>query len=532
MRPKQPTRALQLCISILAIFAGVATGQLPSTGEHPEPEGNRCFSRSEVAGWNGWSPDPRNHRFQIATKITPSNVSKLSVRWTLAFPEVSTAANQPTMSNGVLFIGSWSGVVYAIDAQSGRECWRFRAEAGVRTAIQLSSGLVLFGDLQGRAYALSASTGELVWRQELDVHPWARITGAPAVYGSVAVFPVASLEEVAAENPSYVCCTFRGSIVALDVHTGRVLWKTYTVPEPAHYQGTSQSGTMRLGPSGAGIWAAPTIDSLRRVVYVVTGNNYSGPPTNNADAIIALDLQDGRVRWSKQFVSKDLYNGSCFVRGRDNCPEPEGPDFDFGASPILVTLSNGRDILVAGQKSGVVYALNPSNGEVFWRRRVGRGGRFGGILWGMSTDSRRLYVAVADWDGVAPRKSRGVVVALDLAHRGRIIWRTAHQKDTCSNRRWGCAPSFMAPVTSVPGLVFVGSMDGRLRVFSGDTGMLLWQFDTDTSATATAGSEGHGGSINGAGPTVVGSFVFQTSGYNALRIGMPGNILLAFSLPD
>ncbi len=217
------------------------------------------------------------------------------------------------------------------------------------------------------------------------------ITGAPTLYSGVLYVPVSSMEEVTGSQPSYQCCTFRGSVVALDIATGRQIWKGYTIPEAPRPTKRNATGTQLYGPSGAGVWSAPTIDVQRQVLYVATGDNYSDPPSETSDAILAFELATGRLLWHRQVTANDAYITSCLVGDSTNCPESNGPDHDFGQSPILVTMRSGQRVLVAGQKSGVVHALDPDQeGKILWQTRVGKGGPLGGIMWG-SAARRAVY---------------------------------------------------------------------------------------------------------------------------------------------
>jgi polyvinyl alcohol dehydrogenase (cytochrome) len=249
------------------------------------------------------------------------------------------------------------------------------------------------------AYAVNATTGALVWKTKVEDHPAARIIGAPTLYSGILYVPVTSIEEVTGSAPSYQCCTFRGNVVALDIATGRQIWKGYTIPEAPRPTKRNAMGTQLYGPSGAAVWSAPTIDVQRGALYVATGDNYSDPPAETSDAIVAFDLATGRMLWHWQATAKDSYVVSCYSadRTKTNCPESDGPHHDFGQSPILVSLRSGQRVLVVGQKSGVVHALDPDQeGKILWQMRVGKGGALGGIMWGSAADQDHVYVANSD----------------------------------------------------------------------------------------------------------------------------------------
>jgi polyvinyl alcohol dehydrogenase (cytochrome) len=335
--------------------------------------------------------------------LTRDQVPSLRLKWAFGFSGRSSAVAQPTIVGGLLFVGGGDREVYALDAKTGCARWAFKTEALVRTAISFApipgtdQFAVFFGDLRANAYAVNAITGALIWKTKVEDHPAALITGAPTLYSGILYVPVSSTEEVIGSSPNYQCCTFRGSVVALDVATGRQIWKGYTIPETPRPTKRNATGTQLYGPSGAAVWSAPTIDVQRQALYVATGDNYSDPPSETSDAILAFELATGRMLWHWQATAKDSFVVSCFGPDRSNCPENEGPDHDFGQSPILVKLRSGQRVLVIGQKSGIVHALDPDQeGKILWQTRVGKGGPLGGIMWGSAADQDHVYVANSD----------------------------------------------------------------------------------------------------------------------------------------
>jgi len=337
--------------------------------------------------------------------------------------------------------------------------------------------------------------------------------------------PISSGEEGAAADPNYPCCTFRGSVVALDTATGKQVWKTYAIDETPKPTRQGPPGVQYWGPSGAAIWSSPTADLNRHVLYVATGNNYSSPATDTSDAVIALDLTSGKKLWHRQLTPGDLWNSGCVAEQKGNCPETHGDDFDFGAPPILKRLADGRDVLLLAQKSGVVYAVDPARrGKLLWQRRIGHGGLLGGIQWGGATDSRNAYFTLSDYSGTDPLAGGGLF-ALELA-TGKKVWYAAPPKPACV-KEYGCSAAQMAPPTIVGGVVLAGSLDGHLRAYDSRNGTIIWDFDTDQEFTTTNGLTAHGGSLNGAGPAVVNGMVYVNSGYTN---AMAGNVLLAFGV--
>jgi len=493
--------------------------------------------------WNGWGQNLLNTRFQTSAQagLTASDVSRLKVKWAFGFPATLDANAHPSLANGRIFVGSTSGMVYSLDAASGCIRWFYNADGGVRTAIsigriQTASGAryaAFFGG-SAFAYAVDASTGKLIWKTKVDDFPAAHVTGSPIFHNNRLYVPVASGEEGAGASPDYECCRFRGSMVALDASTGKQVWKTYTIEEP-HKTKKNKIGTQLWGPSGAPIWSSPSIDVKANVLYATTGDNYSDPTSRMSDAFMAFDLDSGKILWSRQMTAADAYTAACRIPDKTNCPDSNGPDFDFSSGPILVTLANGKRALVAGQKSGLVHAVDPDNqGELIWSVRVGKGGTNGGVQWGSATDGVNVYVALADLGRVVvpyslstdvdPTKGGGMF-ALSLA-TGKQVWYTPPVP--CGDRK-RCSPAQSAAVTAIPGVAFSGSVDGHLRGYSTTDGSILWDVDTTGAYKTVNGVEAHGGSLDGPGPVIGGGMLFANSGY-AAGGGMPGNVLLAFSV--
>ncbi len=477
--------------------------------------------------WNGWGVDVTNSRFQPGDHagLAAENVPRLRLEWAFGYPNSATAQSQPTVVGGRLFVASERGVVYALDANTGCTHWTFAAQSGVRSAMtvtRLDGGrhAVFFGDFNANVYALDAATGEAIWRRDVETHEGARITGAPVYHDGRLYVPVSSLEEVLAANPEYPCCTFRGSIAALDAATGELVWQSYTIPETPRPRGRNPEGFFLMGPSGAAVWSAPTVDRKRGLVYAATGNAYTEPAAATSDAIIAFELDTGAIRWTSQFTPDDAFILNC-GGGNPNCPDDDGPDFDFGASPVLVAMSDGRDLLVVGQKAGVGYGLDPDRGgAVAWRYQVGAGSLLGGIEWGFAVDAEKAYFANSDYLTPEP----GGLAAVRL-RTGELVWYAEPHEPVCE----GCSPALLAAVTAIPGAVFSGAYDGLFRAYDAEDGSVLWEFDTNGDYDTVNGVAGRGGSINGPGPVVVDGMVYVNSGYAAFG-GRPGNVLLAFGV--
>ncbi len=476
--------------------------------------------------WNGWSPSPGNTRYQPAgaAGLTIDQVRGLKLKWAFGFEGDLTSFSQPAVFESQVFVGSSAGIVYALRAGTGCIQWSFQATGPIRTAILVAPNgrrhAVLFGDQGAWFYALEAETGKLLWRHRVDEHPAARVTGSPVLHDGVVFVPISSWEENFATQTDYPCCTARGSVVALRVSGGSQVWKSYTVTETPKQIGKSKQGTPLWGPSGAGVWSAPTIDPKRGVLYVTTGNNYSAPPTDTSDAVLAMDLATGRIVWSRQVTPRDIFSGC------GNCFDERGPDFDFGSSALLV-----GDLLLAGQKSGVVYALDPDRkGEVVWQTRIAKGSSHGGVQWGMASDGQYLYAPIADGELLrAPTRMMdpndgGGLAALRVGD-GTVAWQAVPTR-ACAGIP-GCSPSQLAAATAIPGVVFSGALDGHMRAYSAEDGKVIWDFNTLREFSTVNGVKANGGALNGSGPVVVNGMVFVDSGYDHFG-SITGNVLLAF----
>ncbi len=486
----------------------------------------------------GWGRD--NSRFIPAdvAGLAARDIPRLRLRWAFAHPNATRARGQPTIAWGAVYAGSQDGRVRAFDLGSGCVRWSFRASAEVRTGLVVGEAAdagrdasLFFGDLIGNVYALDAHDGTLRWRVHVDDHPHVTLTGTPTLHGGVLYVPVSSLELLSAADAKYECCTFRGAVVALDARTGRLRWRAHPIDAPTFVR-TTRAGTRAFAPSGVPIWNSPTVDAARGLLYVGTGESYTEPAADSSDSVVAFDLRDGARRWVFQALAGDAFNHGCFGADKANCPQSPGPDYDFGASVIHLRLAAGVERLYAGQKSGWVFALDPSDrGRLVWKSRVGRGGIMGGVHFGMASDGQRLYVPIHDagheLDLVQhDRPARPGLFALDLA-TGRELW-AAPTADACAGRD-GCNPGISAAVTALPGAVFAGHSDGVLRAYDSATGVVTWQYDTTRPVRTVSGETAHGGSMGSGGVAVRDGWVVVNSGYTAPA--MPGNLLLVFALP-
>jgi polyvinyl alcohol dehydrogenase (cytochrome) len=526
-------------LAALLLLAGGATAALADNA-CPNAAGPVALGSAQ---WNGWGRTLDNTRYQPEPAIRASDVAKLGLKWAYGFAN-GAEFGQPTVVDDRLFISSSTGRVYSLDAKTGCTYWTFDAAAGSRTAITVGElarakvaalprrlkrtlahldvikapSAAFFGDDTGTVYALDAQKGTLLWKTQVETHPLARVVGAPALYNDHLYVAMSSTEDSASANPAYSCCTFRGSVAALDIAGGRIAWKSYTVleePQPTRKNG---AGIQEFGPAGAAIASAPTIDTKRNVLYVATGSSATGLEYALTDAVAAFDLGEGRLRWVKQLARPEAGTG------------PAG----FLSSPILRTLATGNQILLAGQKSGVVYALDPDHGgEILWQTRIGDAaagsagpvvasagvrGSAGGIAWGSAADHRNFYVALSGLLA-QPANASGSLTALDMT-TGAARWHTASPEVPCAWGEHNCSHAQAQAVTVMPGSAFSGSMDGHLRAYSTIDGKILWDFDTAKDFQTKNGIKASGGPLDHGGATVVNGMVYINS----------GNALLAFSV--
>ena len=491
-----------------------------------------------------WGVTPANTRFvpKNVAGITARDVPRLKLKWTFAYPDSTRARSQPSIAGGVVFVGSQDGTVYALDLDSGCAYWTFKADIEVRTGITLSvatgddAGIperAFFGDFNGSVYAVNATNGVLIWKQKANAHPDTTITGTPKLYGGRLYVPLSSREWATAATPDYSCCTFRGGVAAFDSNTGALVWRNWVIAEEAKPTGKQNTlGKDFLAPSGAPVWNSPTIDARRNRLYVGTGESYSSPAASTSDAVVAFDLDTGAVAWTHQATAGDAWNMACNIPHNQNCPSEFGPDFDIGAATVLMQGKRGKDLLLVGQKSGDVFALDPDKGgALVWKKRIGLGGFAGGVHWGMALDQRRntLYAPNADTNIISRFKGERYpgMFALDT-QSGRVKWYTRTPLACEGKAPDLCDAALSAPATAIDGVVFAGGYDGVLRAFEARKGRIVWSFDTAQEFVTISGVKARGGAIEAAGPVIAGGHLLVNSGY-AWGGRMGGNVLLAFA---
>lgn len=513
-------------------FSGAKQALAQSFCKKPQPKEPFTSNPS----WVNWGNGLENTRFASKGqgKLTAADLPRLKLKWAFGFANVASARAQPIVAGGRLFVGNENRDVYSLDPKTGCTYWTFQAIGGVRSSLSIgpyksadgkTGTAVFFGDQRANAYAVDAVTGKQIWTTRVDTHPAAGITGAPVVHEGRLYVPVQGIgEEGQGATNNYQCCTFRGSVTTLDANTGKVIWKTYTIGENKP-RGKTAAGIQTFGPAGGAVWSAPTIDAKRKVLYVATGNGYADPPQPMTNAIIAMDLDTGAVKWSYQATPDDVWAMGCKEKNPDNpaCPAVMGPDYDFSAPPALVHTKGGKDLLIVPQKSGMAWALDPdANGKVVWTYRFGKGSGLGG-QWGAASDGEVAYFGVADFLTPTPGGMHAVSVA-----DGKPLWKMPPQKKLCEGQPV-CSAGQGGALTAIPGAVLNSGLDGGLRAYSAKDGSVLWLFDTNREFKTVNGVLARGGSMDGPGPVVVGGMVYVNSGYGGL-IGNPGNVLLAFGL--
>ncbi len=518
---------------------------------------DRACSRetpAQLTGIENWGLGRDNARHVSGTRIDRRNVGKLELQWSIALPAVTTMRSQPVVAGDTVFLGSQGTHLLALDRATGCVRWAFNADAPVRTALTLAAtsdgaNTLFFADEMGMVYAVDATTGKQRWRVRVKLFPTSVISGAIAYHGDRIYVPMSSFETAAAGLPTHECCRSHGGVVALDALDGQDVWRFGTTPQ-ATKTATSSAGVQLWGPSGAPVWNAPLVDARRGLLYFGTGENYSSPATDTSDAIIALELKTGEQRWVFQALANDAWNASCLMHG-PNCPKENGPDFDFGAAVIMVQ-RRGGDLLLAGQKSGDVYALDPDQqGAVVWHQRIGQGTSNGGVHHGMATDGRQLIVPIADPErripGYVPKPG---VYSLSVKD-GRMLWAlpidrgcvidpedvpkvglAEMQSGKTDRPTWPACSYYYgqsAAAVLADGVVYAGALDGKLRLIDARNGKVLRVIDTNQAYRGSNLVDGHGGAIDVGGAIVNGDQLFISTGYGMFG-QMPGNMLLVYGI--
>jgi len=496
---------------------------------------NGALADCPIAGQNltnSWD-QPAEHQ------ISTANVSHLAPKW--IFTTGGDVSATPTVGGGAVYFPDWAGNLFAVSAKTGKQIWSrmistYNNQAGSMSRVSpaIFQNELIIGDnvIHSVAHngahvmAVDRNSGQLLWITQVDSHPAAIITGSPVFNGNIVYVGVSSVEEGLATNPNYPCCTFRGSIVALNAFTGAIVWKTFTVPD---------NGGQTGGYSGGAVWQPPAIDPTRGLLYIGTGNNYTVPdsvlnceknspeasctaPDDHFETALALDLNTGAVKWATGVSKFDAWTVACLSSPTaTNCPQPSGPDFDLGGSgPNLI-----GNIIGFGQKGGIYWAMNADNGNIIWATQVGPGSVLGGIEWGTATDGTRIYAAITNFNHVSyqlqpngPTVTSGSWAALDVK-TGKFIWQIADPRASIDPQH----AIDMGSLSVANGVLYAPSFTGFVYGIDAATGKVLFQFDT-------------GGSVID-GPSIAGGTVYWGSGYRHIApLGIGNNKVFALSLSD
>ncbi|MGA1370828.1 MAG: PQQ-binding-like beta-propeller repeat protein [Pseudomonadales bacterium] len=519
--------ALRVYVTVLLLFVGA--GALADSGcqDDKAPGIDRFHAQS-------WGIDERNTRYQPRSTIASGNVPTLELAWVYGLAS-TTPRSLPLVSDDTVFVGDGPRGVVALDRTSGCERWLSPHSGSIASALVPASAgnrpLLVYNDRTQGIYALDARTGEPVWRTGMDDLPLAWYSGTPLPIGDTLYAPISSFEVALAMNPFYGCCTTRGGLAAFDLETGARRWFLPTIDEPAKRTGSHWLFVDEYGPSGAAVWGAPSYDAKRQWLYFGTGQNYSHPTTATSDAIFAVDAATGTVQWHRQFTANDAYTAACnnIELNHPNCPKPTGPDVDFGAPTLLVTAPSGRQLLIAGQKSAEVHAMDPATGTVLWSKRLGRGGIIGGVHWGMAANEALglLYVPISDKEiegFPAPGTPAPGLYALDI-ETGEERW-VYTRPSRCPDTE--CVFGLSAAVSAANDVVVVGSMDGMLEVLHAATGERLWSHDAWRDYAAVNGVATSGGAFDTHGALLVDDLLMVVAGYGYVGRQRGGNALLVF----
>jgi polyvinyl alcohol dehydrogenase (cytochrome) len=481
-----------------------------------------------------WGIDERNTRYQPRSLLNSASAGRLELAWVYGLA-TDTPRSLPLASEDTLFVGDGPRGVVALDRETGCERWLVAHEGNISSAIVPAEAgnqrMLIFNDRTQGIYAIDARTGGSIWQTGIDQQPIPWYSGTALPVGDALYAPISSMEVAVAMNPFYGCCTTSGGMAAFDLATGKLRWFLPTIAEAPKRTGSHWFLVDEYGPSGAAVWGGPSYDAARHRLYFGTGQNYSHPTTDTSDAIFAVDAATGAVQWRRQFTANDAYTAACnnIELNHPNCPKPTGPDVDFGAPTLLVNAPSGRQLLIAGQKSAEVHALDPETGEVVWSKRLGRGGIIGGVHWGMAANESLglVFVPISDKaiEGFpAPGDPAPGLYALDI-ETGEQRWAYS-RASRCDETE--CVFGLSAAVTAANDIVVVGGMDGMLEVLDARTGERLWSHDAWRDYEAVNGVATSGGAFDAHGAFLADDLLVVVAGYGYVGRQRGGNALLVF----
>jgi polyvinyl alcohol dehydrogenase (cytochrome) len=493
--------------------------------------------------------DLKNHRHLTKAQagLSTADFSNLELAWAIGFPKATTMRSQAAIVGTTMYLPvADNSRLFAFDI-AGEPCikWVYQSEIPLRTSAAFgelpASGknkarkVLAFGDLGSHVHLVDAETGQEIWRQHVGLFDLSLVTGTPVIHKDRVYVPISQYEITIAADNKHECCKTHGGVTALNIHDGKKIWTMHTMEDakPLRDRG---DGKMYWGPSGAPIWNSPAIDEKRGLLYVGTGEATSDPAHKNTNAILAVDMKDGSIRWSFQATPDDIFLPGCGRNSKSlNCTKAftVNRDVDFGASMMLVNNVNGKDLVIGGQKSGEVWALDRDTGKVVWQQPFGEGSPLGGIHWGLAFDGERIYAPINRPYGFQPPKEATQKPGIHAvkAATGEVLWTYAAQPDCTGDRQKirGCATNIglSGAPTVIDGAVVEGSVDGFIRAFDARTGAVLFQFDTAREFETLNGVQANGGAIDNASIVAANGMLFVNSGYGMFG-QMPGNVMLAF----
>ena len=502
----------------------------------PDAKANSCPADKHPTApafgeWPIWGGDATNIRFQPNPGFGVADLPRLKIKWAFALPGLTGG---PIAAGGRLFVASRLGKVFALDATTGCTYWSYELPVTMRSAVAVGptkGGIqaVFFGDQNADVRALDASTGQLLWQTRVDPYPNALILGASTYFEGRLYVPVASNEEADALDPKYPCCKFRGGVVALDATDGKILWRGYTIREEPKPTRINSAGTQMFGPSGGGVWSAPTVDPKRKLIYAASGNAYSAPVADGDNAVVAFDMETGRRVWANQVLAGDIWLYRCEGEAVGNCPSPMGEDFDFTSPPMLRTGPDGKQAIVAGAKSGIVWAFDPDrNGKLLWQSRVAKGGP-GDAMWGLAADQEGVFAPIPGPSFETPAEAGGVA-KLSLM-TGKTLWHAPGLTPRCAWGAAGCEHRQPAAAAAIPGAVLSGALDGHIRAYAAADGKIVWDMDTAATAyDAVNGIKAYGGNIDGSAEIIANGTLFVNAGNATATSPRRGDAVLAITV--
>lgn len=552
--------AASLTADDLTRLVGWLTAGQTQAGEWTDalmcPADGRTVNVAAPVAKNGFGAgaDGARRLSAAAAGLRTKDLANLEVAWAIGVPQA------PVMGAGVSVMGDTGFVslglrMVALDLGRGCAKWVYKAAGSRNTpAIGEMGGrrVIGFATQRGEVHVLDAATGALVWKA--DGRP---SNGIGAVRGGVVfhdgkvIVPISASGVAAGQNPKFECCVGHGAVVALSAADGARLWEYNTMPDAQYNGQVNAQGVKQRGPSGAPIWSVPLIDAKRNRVIVTTGENTSHPATDTSDAVIAIDLATGRQVWSFQGLAADVWNMACDPvtpsaaqggptgPGRTNGPNcpylfgGEGRDFDFGAGAVLAKGKGGKDVILAGQKSGDVWALDAETGKLLWNRKIGSGTALGGVHWGIASDGRRVFAPINDTERLlapAGLEAKPGVYAFDI-RTGKPVWSHAAKPD-CAGERGKLISNcevqygFSAAPLVVDGALIAAQLTGKVTVFDAKSGKVLAEIDTLGPIGTVNGVPGKGGAVDSHGVSAGAGMVFIASGYGAFD-QTPGNVLIA-----